>query len=194
MGLIHDHRKVFREVVDEARRPLPGLPAGDRPGVVLDARRRCPFRASSRRRIGSGFEALCLQELARRSGAPAAARQLDPNPFDRPGDRRPLGDEVGGRVDAGAVDSVIGSPVSGSILLIRSTSSPQSSMTNRLLGVRREYLDRVPPYAERPRLEAVIVALVLDAHEVGQDSVPSALLPRSTMTMSLRYSAGSPKP
>ena len=63
------------------------------------------------------------------------------------------------------------SPVRGSSWMIRSTSSPNSSIRIGRLLVRREDLDRVAPDPELAPDEVDVVALVLDVDEPLRDEV-----------------------
>ena len=78
-----------------------------------------------------------------------------------------------------SVRSARSSPVSGSSSVIRSTSSPKNSTRTRRSSDDGHELQGVAAHAEPRPLEGLVVALVLEVHEVAQDGVapvrPAAL-------------------
>ena len=116
----------------------------------------------------AGLQALRFQELVLRAQLSQPFRQLRSDPRHGPLDRGSLRNEVGRRVDRGAVhrpDDVAGQGIDlrDALDLIPPEFDP-----HRLLVVCRKDFHRIPTHAERPALEADVVALILDRHEIGE--------------------------
>ena len=86
------------------------------------------------------------------------------------------------------------SPVSGSTLTIRSTSSPNSWMRIACSSYAREHLDGVAPHPELVAREAEVVALVLQLDEAAQDLALVALVAGLSISSCLPYISGEPRP
>src|SRR6266436_1685824 len=105
-------------------------------------------------------------------------------------DRRPLGDEVGSRVHRGPRQLRDGAPGEGIDLRDPLYGVTPELDPHRLLVVRREDLDRVPPHPERPTLEGRVVALVLDSDQRLEQGIAAALLADARRHKSLAVRLG----
>ena len=129
VGLVDHHQELRREVVEQAGRALARGAAAQVARVVLDPGAGADLEQHVDVEVGARLEALRLEQLARLAQLLQPLGELGADQAHGALDRGALGDEVLGRVDGAAVELAwMASPVSGWILVIRSTVSPQSSM------------------------------------------------------------------
>ena len=170
MRLVHDDQEVGREVVEQAGGPLARPAAAEVAGVVLDAGAGPDLEHHLDVEVGARLEPLRLEQLAGVLELGQPLGQLGADELDRPLDRRPLGDEVLGRIDGAPVelrDRLAGERVDlGDALDL---VAPELD-ADGLLVVGRKDLDRVAAHPERAPLERHVVAAVLDPHQLGAGS------------------------
>ena len=172
MRLVDDEEPVRREVVEERPRARTRLPPGEVARVVLDP----------------GAEPQLPDHLQVEGRALAKARRLQRPPLllqpgdalvhlgrDRP-DRRPQlvrrRDEVAGREDVDL--RPLGEQLAGERVQLRDPLhlvAEELDPDEAVLG-RRDQLQGVAADAEPRPLEGLVVALVLEVHQVAQDGVP----------------------
>ena len=193
--LVDHDEKVGREVVEQARRALAGAPSAERPRVVLDAGAGADLEQHLDVEIGARLQSLRLEQLPRPAqlGQPLGELRADGN--DGPLDLGPLGHEVLGRIDGALLE--LGDGVAGERVDLADPLdlvAPELD-ADGLLRVGGKDLDRVAAHAERALLEGDVVAAVLDADELARGCRRArAARHARTVTMSLRYSSGSPRP
>ena len=176
--LVDDAQIIVREIVEQAGGALARLAAAEMPRVVLDARAATDLQQHVDVEMRAGLQPLRLEQLVLVPQLGEPEPQLIADRFDRALDRRPLRDEVRGRVDRAALeldDHVASERIDLCDPLDR--IAPEFD-AHSLLVIRGEDLDRIPAHAERAPLEADIVALILDGYEIPEQRVPSPRLAR----------------
>ena len=193
-----DSSTTTRNRAGSSRTGRPGVrpPAGRSGGGSSSrCRRRCRPRAASRRRSWCATRAAAPRAASPPPSARPAAPQLGADEPHRALDLGALGDEVLGRVDGALVE--LGDGIAGERVDLADPLdlvAPELD-ADGLLGVGGEDLDRVAPDPEGALLEGGVVAGVLDADQLARGCRPGPRCsPRRTVTMSFRYSTGSPRP
>ena len=175
MRLIDDAEIVFREIVEQAGRPLARLAAAEQPRVILDAGATADLHQHVDIVVRAGLEALGFEELVLSPQLRQALGQLGANPPDGTLDRGALRDEVSRRIDCRAIHRP--DDVPGERIDLR---DPLDFITpeldaHRLLVVGREDFDRIAAHAECAALEADVVALILHGDQISEQGVPAPL-------------------
>ena len=169
--LVDDDEEVFREIVEQTRRPLARFAPGEMARVVLDAGARPDLEHHLDVEVRARLEPLRLEQLAGVAQLGQPLGELGADQLHRALERRALGDEVLRRIDRRALerrDRLAGEHVDLRDAL--DLVAPHLD-AHALLFVRREDLDRVAAHAERAALERDVVAGVLDPHERAQNVV-----------------------
>ena len=178
MALVHEQQKILREIVQQGGGRGAGLPAGDHPGIVLDAGTVAQLPHHLQVIPGALVNALGLDELAMILKPLFPLRQLL---FDLL--RRPLHLVLGGDIVAGGIDGHMlehplgltgdGVDLGNAVDLVAEELHPDGIS----VGVHRIDLHRVPPDPEHIPVKGDVVALIADLHQLAQQLVPGVLLP-----------------
>ena len=177
MRLVDNAEVVVGEVIEQAGRPLARTPARQVSGVVFDPGAASHLEQHVDVEVRARLQPLRLQQLVLRHKLGEPLLQLRPDRLYRPLDRRPLGDEVRGRIDGAAAqlgDRVPGERVDLGDAVDR--VAPELD-AHGLLVVGGEHFDGIAPHAKRAALERDVIALVLHPHELFEQGVPATLLP-----------------
>ena len=177
MGLVHDEEEILGEVVDQALRPLPGLPAGEGARVVLDAGAVADLVQHLEIVLRAHLEPLRLEELSLGAELRQALLQLladEPRPLLEPEGRR---DEVLRRVDRGPgerLQAPAGQRIEDRdpLHLVPEELDPDGGL---LVG--RMDLDHVPARAEGPAPEIHVVPGVEVVHQLLENRLARDLVP-----------------
>ena len=167
MGLVHEQHKVLGEVVDQRKGRAARLPAGEHPGVVLNALAEANLLEHLHVVAGALLNALGLDEL---SLAFKVVHPLLHLPLDIPDGLVHLllgHDVVRGRVDGNVLQLGNGVPCQGVKLCQPVDLVPEELHPHGLVrGVGGEDLHHVPPHPELVADEVHVVALVLQLHQL----------------------------
>ena len=166
MALVDDHQRLRRQVVDQRRRRLAGLAAGEVPRVVLDALAEPHLVQHLEIEPRALLDPLRLDEL------PLALEELDPlaklelDRLDRPERRRPRRDVVARRVH-GEPGHPLHRPAGERVEQHQAVDLvvEQRHPHRRLGMLGGEDVDHVAADAEGPAAEVELRALVLHRHQ-----------------------------
>ena len=167
VGLVHEQQEVVGEVVQQRKGRAARLPAGEHPGVVLNALAEANLLEHLHVVAGALLNALGLDELAL---AFKVVHPLLHLPLDVPEGLVHLllgHDVVGGRVDGDVLQLGDGVPCQGvklrqAVYLVPEELHPHGPIG----GVGGENLHHVPPHAELVADEVHVIALVLQLHQL----------------------------
>ena len=171
VALVDDAEEVFREIVDQRVGRLSRLASVHVARVILDARAEVHRLQHLEVVVHAHLEALRLQQLAFLLELLQALAQFVADGAQRAIHLRTRGHVVGGRPDRQSLElaqhfarHVV--DLGDGLDLV----APELD-ADRMVGVRREHIERIAAHAERAALLLVVVAVVLDIDELMDDLV-----------------------
>src|SRR5262245_28512907 len=169
MAFVDDQERVVRQVVEQRRRRLARLAAGEMTRVVLDAVAVADLADHLQVEHRALMQPLRLEQTALGFEDAAPPRELLFDRLDRASGSIARRDEVRLRVDRDLV--VLAQRLAGERIEGRELVDLVAEQFNAeaLLFVRRTHFDDVAADAERAAVEIVIVALVLDLDQLAQN-------------------------
>src|SRR3954471_17242210 len=170
--LVEEDHEVVGEVVEQAVRPVPGVPAVEDARVVLDAVAEAHLPQHLHVVLRALAQAMGLEQLALGLELGAALVELARDLLDRRLDRALL-DVVVRRGPDRDVLEVVGDELPGERVEVLQALDlvAEERRAERGLRIGREDLERLAAHAERPAAERRVVARVLDRDELAQELV-----------------------
>ncbi len=166
VALVDDHQRVVREIVDERRRRLAWLAAGEMPGVVLDAFAEAELGEHLEIEARALLDALRFDQLARILEELDPLPELDLDRFDRSQRRLARRHVMARRVHGEARHRVQHAPRERVEHFEPLDLVVGERDADRVLGVLgREHVDHVAAHPERAAAEVQLAAVVLHRHE-----------------------------
>ena len=176
MALVDDAQEIVREIVDERVRGLSGLTSVEMPGVVLDAAAKSHGLQHLKIIVHAHLQPLGLKQLALLLELLQALAQLLLDGFDGVLHLRARRYVMGGRPNGkgliGLQNLACYVVDLGNLFYL---ITPELH-ANRVIRIRREDVQVVPPYTERAALQLVVVAIVLDVDKVMDHLIAIHLL------------------
>ena len=178
VALVHKQHEVLREVVQQRHGRRTGLPAGDDPAVIFNARAVAQLPHHLHIIPGPLVNALGLHQLAVILEKFLPLRQLPLNFLRGPGHFLLGSHIVAGGINGHMVNDPLGLTghrvkLADAVHLVPKEFHPDGVS----VGIHRINLHRVSPYPEHIPLKGHIVALVANFHQLAQQLIPWVLLP-----------------
>ncbi|MNC11449.1 hypothetical protein D3C75_591480 [compost metagenome] len=176
MRLVDDNQHVIREVIHQRVRSSPGLPEGQRSGIVLDPRTEADLLHHLDIIACPLLQALCLEQLAciTQNGQPLLKLTFNIDYCDSHG--LFLGNKVRGRKNRNMIalaDQLSGQHINfcNPLNLITEQFNPDGVLP---LGGREDF-DHITAYTEGTPHKVKIIALILDIHQPAQNLIARLL-------------------